>query len=278
MAIAVRAGTPTAVLSKVRAIFVRDAKLALSYRANFLLTLAGTAISVTLAYFISLAAGPNTRLNFGVPGLSYFDYLAINMAFVRFQSTGLTSYAEVVRDNQTAGTLEVTLATPTGLPTIVLSAGLWAFTFSAVQAVIYVVVATFFGLNVSHVNLWALVVILLLTVISSSPLGIIAAAMAVTFNKTGPVDFVVSTTTWVFGGIYLPLTALPPFVQYVGWCLPVTHALGALRAAMHGNSLAETSGDVVWLSVATAVLLPISLWLFALSVRRAKIDGTLGHY
>lgn len=269
---------PFGVLPKATAIFMRDAKLALSYRANFILNLGGVAVSVVIAYFISLAVGSNASARLGIPGLTYFDYLAINLAFVRFQSTALMSFADVMRDGQTSGTLEVTLATPTGLSTLVLSAGLWAFTFTTIQTIIYLVVASFFGLSLTHANMFTLLVALVLTIASSSPLGVLAAAMAVHFNKTGPMDFFVGATTTLFGGIYLPLTALPAIMQWCGWLLPITHALAALRAALSGRTVYEAGSDVLWLTVATMILIPFSLFVFAAAVRRAKVDGTLGHY
>lgn len=278
MAVAVVPDTLERVLAKVRAIFIRDTKLALSYRTNFILQLAGVGVSAVAAYFISLVVGSGSRMNFGSPGMTYFEYLAINLAFQRFQSTGLSTYAEVIRDNQTAGTLEVTLSTPTGLPTIVLSAGLWAFLFSTMQAAVFIAVASLFGLQLTHTNLLTLFVLLLLTVLSSTPLGVIAAAMVIVFKKTGPVDFVMGMAMTIFGGIYIPLSALPVVMQRIGWTLPITHALNGLRAALHGESLTQISAEIVWLSVAITILFPLSLYAFAIAVRHAKFDGTLGQY
>jgi ABC-type polysaccharide/polyol phosphate export permease len=276
--IAVDAPTPQVALAKVWAIFVRDARIALSYRANFFVQLASVAVSVVIAYFISIVAGHSVKVTVGTVTMSYFDYLAVNLAFVRFQSTGVASYAEVIRDSQTAGTLEVTLSTPTSLPIIVLSAGLWAFTFATLQSIVFLAVAMLFGLDLGHVDIATLLVFLVLTMISSSPLGVAAAALAMYFKKTGAIDFAVGTLTMIFGGVYLPLTALPPIMQWIGWSLPITHALGGLRAALAGLSIAQVWGEVVWLLAASMLLLPLALWLFSVSVRRAKIDGTLAQY
>src|SRR5579883_781435 len=87
--IAVDAPTPQVALAKVWAIFVRDARIALSYRANFFVQLASVAVSVVIAYFISIVAGHSVKVTVGTVTMSYFDYLAVNLAFVRFQSTGV---------------------------------------------------------------------------------------------------------------------------------------------------------------------------------------------
>ncbi len=266
------------VAAKASAIFVRDAKLAVSYGANFALVLASVAVSVIMAYFISRAAGRNPHVDFGGPDVTYFGYLAVNLAFVRYQSTALISFADVIRDNQTTGTLEITLATPTGLPTLVLSSGLWAFTFCSLQTAIYLAVAGAFGLSFAHVNLPLLVCVLLLTILCSSPLGVLAAAMAIVFKKTGPIDFFMQTTTMVFGGVYLPISALPHVLAQAAWWFPISHALAAIRVAMGHGTFASIAGDLVWLSVATIVLMPLALYVFVQAVRAAKMDGTLHSY
>jgi ABC-type multidrug transport system permease subunit len=82
----------------------------------------------------------------------------------------------------------------------------------------------------------------------------------------------------LFAGVYVPVTSLPPALQAIGWCLPITHALNGLRAAVAGQSVMQVSSDLFWLSIATMVLLPLSLLVFNHAVKLAKIDGTLAGY
>jgi ABC-type multidrug transport system permease subunit len=68
------------------------------------------------------------------------------------------------------------------------------------------------------------------------------------------------------------------WLQAVSWTLPITHALNGIRGAFHGATLRDLSPDAIWLTVATIVLLPFSLFIFRGAVARAKFDGTLGQY
>lgn len=267
----------TATLHRASAIFVRDARLAFAYPASFWLQWLNIIISIAMAYFLSRLFGANAK--FGFHGAaSYFFFLTVNLAFVRFQQTALMSFAQGIRDAQTAGTLEVILATPTRLPVIVLSAGLWAFGFTALQTAVYLLVATLFGLDLHSANVGAAALFIGLTITCLSTLGVMAAAAVMTFKQVGPLDFLMAGATNLFGGVYFPLAMLPLPLQIVGWLLPITHALNGIRGALHGDSLARLMPDVVWLSIATIILLPVSLVIFGAAVRRAKIDGTLGQY
>jgi ABC-type multidrug transport system permease subunit len=270
---------PASGLAKVGAIFRRDAIVALSYPGNFALQWLGIVVEVVIAWYISrlVPASPNFNPT-GLVAVGYFQFLAINSAFVHFQSAALNSFAESIRDAQLTGTLEIVLATPTRLTTLVLSSAVWSFTFTAMQTGLYLVVAVMFGLDLSHVNFLTTLVFLALTVAAVSPLGVLAAALSMVIKKTGPIEWLSTSSAALFGGVYLPLRSLPYALQIVGWCLPITHALNGFRAAAAGVSLHDAASDAIWLLVASLVLMPFSLWVFAKAVQKARVDGTLSMY
>lgn len=261
-------------LNRACAIFVRDARVATSYRASFVLQVMGTPVSAAVMYFIALAAG-----NAALPGGGhYFDYLAINMAFYGFQSAALLSFGEAIRDSQLAGTLEMVLATPTSIPLLILSAGLWAFTYCGLQTVLFLGTSLAFGLDVTHTNVLTVLAFIGLTIACISPFGVFAASMTMVFKKSGPIEFVFNNSALLFGGIFLPIDKLPHVLQMVSWLLPISHALTGLRAGFRGLPLSALVPEVIWLCIASIVMIPCSLFVFARAVRIARCDGTLGSY
>ncbi|MDB5028384.1 MAG: type transporter [Candidatus Eremiobacteraeota bacterium] len=277
MAAAVRLA-PASTLSKVLAIFRRDAVVALSYPGNFALSWLSIGVEVIIASYISTLVHPSAKFGAGGEVASYFQYVVINFAFVRFQTAALNSFAEAIRDGQLTGTLEVVLATPTSLPVLVLSSGVWSFALTAMQTGMYLLVATFFGLNLSHLNPLTSIVFLILTVAAVSPLGVLAAALSMVIKKTGPVEWISVNSAQLFGGVWVPLASLPVALQFIGWCLPITHALNGFRAAAAGIPLSQAAPDAIWLLVASVILTPFSLWLFVRAVNKARVDGTLAMY
>jgi ABC-2 type transport system permease protein len=268
----------SALLSKMGAIFVRDARCALSYPAYFHSQWISIAVEVAIAYYLSLIVAPSA--SFGANGQtgSYFAYLVISFAFVTFQNNAMLSFAELIREGQTTGTLEAVLATPTSLSLIILGSGLWSFTLTLARVVFYFLLAMCFGLNLHHMNWMTAGVFLVLTIFAVSPIGVFAAAATMVFKKTAPLAFAVNSATSLFGGVYLPLAKLPLLLQMVGWMLPITHALNGFRGALYGASLWDLRTEIAWLLGLTVVLLPTSLYLFARTVARGRHDGTLGQY
>lgn len=265
-------------LYKAGAIFLRDAKLAVSYEASFVVQWVGIFVGIMINYFVASLVQPSEKFGFAGQVGTYFNYLAVNLAFVRFQSTSLQSFAQVIREGQMQGTLEVVLSTPTGLSLIVLSGGLWAMTLTFAQTLVYLGLSIPFGLDLHKTNVLAAAVFLFLTVATLSPLGVMSAAITMVLKQTGPFDFVMTSLAYLFGGVYLPVAVLPHAAQFVAWILPITHALNGLRGAVAGATVRQLLPDALWLGVVTALLLPISLYLFDRAVRVAKIDGTLGQY
>jgi ABC-type multidrug transport system permease subunit len=128
------------------------------------------------------------------------------------------------------------------------------------------------------VNLLTAVIFLVLTVAAVSPLGVLAAALAMVIKKTGPVEWLSYSSASLFGGVYLPLAAMPFGLQVIGWCLPITHSLNGFRAATAGVPIGAVSHDALWLLVASIVLTPLALWIFVRAVNKARVDGTLAMY
>jgi ABC-2 type transport system permease protein len=265
-------------LRKSWAIFVRDARIALAYPMSFCsswISLLGAAVTF---YFISKLVGPSSAFGIGGRVVPYFDYVALNLAFVRFQNVAIHSYQQAMRGAQMLGTVEAMLVTPTGLPLLVLSSGLWAFALTIAQIVFFLGAAALLGLNLSHVDVAATVAFLILTVLAMSPIGVLSAASIMTFKQEAPTALLVGGAASLLGGVLFPVSRLPSALQALSWLLPLTHSLNGLRGAVEGATFWQLRGDALWLSCLTLALLPISLYVFARAVRRAKIDGTLGDY
>jgi ABC-2 type transport system permease protein len=264
--------------SKAGAIFTRDAKLALSYETQFFMQWLAAVAEVVITYFIATMVPPSPRFGFGGREEQFFSYAIVNLAFVNLQTTALMNFSKTVRDGQLQGTLEALLATPTTLPVIILSSALWAFTFTTVTSFLMLAVALPFGLDLRHTNLLTMALFLVLTIAALSPLGVLSAAATMIFKQNAPFDFALSMLSYMFAGVYVPVSLLPHALQAVGWMLPITHALSGFRAAVAGASPAQVGGEITWLLVAIALLVPCSLIVFERAVAYAKSDGTLGAY
>jgi ABC-2 type transport system permease protein len=263
-------------IGKVAAIFVRDARLAATYKLQFALNWVSIAAGVVgLAFMAKLISGSH-QSSFG--GLSYFEYAVINIAFLTLELGALDGCEKVVRNDQVYGTLPAILSTPTSLSVLAIGSTVWSFAFALVQIACYIGFGALFGLRLTHIDPLALVAFILLSVAATIPLGVLSTAMVIVFKQGAPVKFVLSNLATIFAGVLFPVALLPAWMQHISWLLPMTHVLNGVRGAFTGVPIEHLGYDAAWLGVVSIALLPLALLTFRAAVARAKIDGSLSHY
>jgi ABC-2 type transport system permease protein len=91
-------------------------------------------------------------------------------------------------------------------------------------------------------------------------------------------DRIVLGISGLFGGMMYPISMLPGLLRFLARLIPVTYSLEGMRETL----LAGTGWNQLWPSIAAllvfaAILIPSWFIVFAWSLRRTKITGTLTH-
>ncbi len=263
----------------VLAFLRRDWQSERSYRLAFLLSFGGIFFSVAVFFFVARLLGDAAAPFLVEYGGDYFAFVLIGIAFQRYFGVGLTSFAATLRQAQTTGTLEAMLTAPVRLSYIILASSLWSYGLTTLQVVAYLFVGAGF-LGVALVgNYGAAVLVLLLTVLAFSSLGILSASFVMVLKRGDPITWAIGAASTFFGGVYFPVGVLPDWLQWISALLPVTYSLRAMRLALlQGAGLGQLWPDLLVLAVFCAVLLPASLLAFRYAVRRARMEGSLTHY
>lgn len=258
----------------------RDLLMEISYRFGFVLQVLGILFSTTSFYFISQLLAPGASNLLGAYGGNYFSFVLIGMAFTGYQGVALNTFSGVIRSGQVSGTLEALLMTPTRLPTILLSSSLWDFLFTTLRVTIYLAMGVLlFGADLQQANVLSALVILGLTVLAMSGIGILSASFIMVLKRGDPVAFMFSSLSTLLGGVYYPIAVLPGWLRLLAQFFPLTHALEAMRRALlSGAALSALWREIALLTVFAAVLLPLSMLAFRWAVHRARRDGSLTQF
>ena len=265
---------------KALAFLRRDFHQEASYRLSFLLQFFGIFFSVSLFYFVARLLGDAASPYLQAYGGDYFSFVLIGIAFSGYFGVGLSSFANTIRQAQTTGTLEAMLMTPTRVSTVVLCSSIWNYLMTTFRVLVYLALGTLFlGVNLGRGNVLAALLILALTLVTFSGLGIIAASFIMVLKRGDPVTWVFSSLSSLLGGVYYPVTILPGWLQRLSHLLPITYSLRAMRLALlRGYPLSALAPDILALTLFSLILLPLSLLAFRYAVHRAKVDGSLTHY
>lgn len=251
-----------------------------SYRISFLLQFSSIFFSLAVFYYLSLLVGETAEpLLGGVQG-GYFAYALIGLAFASYFNVGLNSFPESLRRAQTTGTLEAMLTTPTPLSTIILASAQWSFLVTTLRVVLFLLIGLPLAkINLQGANFPAAALVLLLTIVVFSSLGILAASFIMVLKRGDPVTWAFGILSTIFGGVYFPVSLLPGWIQTAARFLPITYALNAMRQAMlSGASFSALLEDLAALAGFALLLLPLSLLAFRFAVQRARVEGSLTHY
>lgn len=251
-----------------------------SYKLSFLMQLFGIIISILTFFYISKLVG-NIGVSYLRPyGGNYFSFVLIGIAFYGYLGVSMRSLSESIREGQMLGTLEALLVTQTEISTIILSSSLYSFIWASFRVAVYLLLGVFvFGINMSNANLLGASLILLLTILSFSGLGIISASFIMIVKRGDPISWAFTSVSGLLGGLYYPISVLPGWLQKFSYLLPVTYSLEGMRLALlKGYSLSELMPSILALVIFSIIILPLSILIFGYAVRRAKMDGTLTQY
>lgn len=99
------------------AFFLRDLRQNLSYRLALVLDIASIFFSAATFFFVAQLMGSSVSSKLGGLGTDYFPFVLIGIAFSTYQTAGLTSFSQTLRQEQFLGTLEPVLVSPINIPT-----------------------------------------------------------------------------------------------------------------------------------------------------------------
>lgn len=263
-------------LTKAGAFIQRDFRIARSYQLNFFLTSFNSLFLLAMLSFIGGMVSPDTP---GVGG-NYLAFVLVGYGFYQFFQLALTAFSGVVMMEQMSGRLEAIVATRTEPGLSVILSSVYGYLYALGQLVlIFVVGGLFLGVDLSRADVAATVLAFLLSTLLFTSFGILSAGFIIVLKKGDPLGWVILTLNFVFGGAFFPLERMPDWIRPLADFVPATYALNALRASiLRGEGISELAYPLTVLALATAVLLPLSLKVFDLAVRKAKKEGSLVLY
>ncbi len=257
------------------AVLIRDLRLALSYRLNFLLTAGAGIFSTVLWYYLSAFVSPKAG---PVPG-GYFGYVITGTALLGYVHSALHGFSRRLREDQTTGTLEILVSSPVPPWGLLALSSLWELGARTLEAAFLLAVAGLLGLQTEVAHPWALVPLVILTVTSFAGLGIFAASFLLVFQRGEPVTPFVGSLMALLGGVFFPPELLPSSLALLSRLLPLTWAVEGLRGVLlEGKGTAELGAVLAALGLFTALLLPASLAFFTLALKVARRHGLLTKY
>ena len=266
-------------LYKIFCFLKRDFLIQSSYKTSYLLGWLRNLFTLLPFFFIAKLLGKGLPV-LAESGGDYFSFALIGIMMRHFLGQSLNAFSQSFFSEQAGGTLEAMLLTPTHLPFLFVMISLWDLALSLFSIAIYTFFGVcLFGVQLSWTSFPTTLFILLISTVAFYSLGILSTSFLMIFKKGNPFDLLFGGLSSLLGGVYFPISLLPDWMEKFSLCLPITHALKALRLSLfQGASLQQVAFELAVLGGMALLFFPLSLLSFRWALRRAKEDGSLAHY
>ena len=183
---------------------------------------------------------------------------------------------ETVAWERWEGTIEYTFMAPLARAVHLGGMGLFAVVYGVLRtALLFAVVALFFGLHFHHADFGAALILLAVSSLSFAGLGMVTAVLPlISPEKGAQLGFIAQGFLLVVSGVYYPVSVLPQWMQWLSTISPATYALRGIRAAVLDGTGTRWS-DLWPLLLLGAVSIPLGLAIFRAGERYAKRHGKL---
>lgn len=267
-------------LRKLAAFVRRDFLVAWSYRLSFVTGFLGLLGGALVFYFVGLMVDPSSIPPVDGKRVSYLEFAVVGMTLGGFLQLGLERVSAALRNEQLMGTLESLLSTPTNPATVQVGSVLFDLIFIPVRmAILLTTLALAFGLGLQLDGVPQALVIFVFFMPFVWGLGILAAAITLTFRRgAGVVGLGVAALTLI-SGLYFPVDLLPNWLTKAAEANPLAVAAESLRQALLGGANWDALGsDIVILTPLSLLSFLLGTAAFRLALSRERRLGTLGAY
>lgn len=210
--------------------FIKDLKIALSYRLQFILSLFSVFFSFYFLFiFSSLVDEGANSLLLGYGG-NYFKFLFFGIIVAEISNVFLNTMPDTLRMYQRTGIFEELMLNGKNEISIILASLLYPVFRLIVRIFIYIFIYEFFIYEsvLSNLNQFSYLAIILF-IFSLIGLSLIGVSLTIFLKGSGIVPQAYLLLSSILCGVAFPIELLPSILQIVSELFPTTHFLFIIR-------------------------------------------------
>jgi len=198
--------------------------------------------------------------------ITYIDFIAPGIIIFGLLILIPTSARIMVKDKET-GFLSRLLTTPARPADFILGYSLCLVFIAIVQIIIFIITASWFGMDIVG-SLWLAFLILILTGLSSIGIGMVIASLSKSENQAEPLCWLFSMPLAMLSGCWFSTEIMPSSLRNIANAFPYAHAINASRGVLiRGVGFEAITGDFLFLVGWAVVIFSIGIMLFRRTMR-----------
>jgi ABC-2 type transport system permease protein len=270
---------PLAEVRKLGAFLRREWLVASSDRLAHISDAAAVGVGVVMFALVGRMVDPAVLPVIAGERTTYMEFAAVGIVLGAFIQVSMARVARAIEDEQSRGTLESLLATPTATSTIFLGSVIYDFVYVPVRTGLFLIaIVLMFGLDYRLEGALPAALYLLAFLPFVWGLGMVSAAITLTFRR-GAGLFTIAVTMFTVGaGIYFPLAVLPQPAEAIAPYNPIWVAATGMREAFLTGSWGFLDPKILALPLFSVLALSLGVLAIRLALRREREHGSLALY
>jgi len=254
-------------------------RTAKSYRLSFVVSFVSLLVTIIPVYFVATALQPFMSPVIAEEGREYFGFVLLGTIMLAIISPALTSFGSAVSGGLSSGFFEALLVTPTPLSALLIGQTGYAFAWSLARVTLLMIAGAVLGVDIHWLRVPEALLFFGLAILAYSGIGLVGAALIVSFRTSAAVPQAVLVLSTVIGGVYFPTSVLPASVVPIAEWVPLTGALRAMRQTLLlGYPLSSVVDDLMSSVFLAAVCLAIGVLSVRWAFGYARRAGSLAQY
>ena len=261
--------------------FLKDFRIAISYKAQFLFSIISILLTVFAFFLISQLIDSGNSIHLEQYD-SYMFFLIFGVISSEISMILITNSSINIIEMQLTGIFEELIASGRNISEIILSTFMYPILWLIIRILIYVFAANYIfnvSIHLDNISFISLAAVLFF-VVSMIGIGLVSISSIITIKSGNYLGTVYLTISSVFGGVAYPTSVLPDKIAFISEFLPTTHFLDIFRMdAMTANlSFSEISHNFTILFFLSLIFISLGLYLLKISIKIAKKHGSLLFY
>lgn len=259
-------------MNKVFAVFLKDFRLAMSYKINFVMIFISPLISMLLLFLIitSIMNTNESHLN-----LESFRSIFYGIIFIDLSFVVISSLPRLINEYRLQGILEETFLSSDLY--VIFSSFAWIFVIFSFKSFVYFLIGSLiFKISFLQDMLFIKIVIILLpTFFALMGLSIISASYTIINLKSNAVQTIIMIGSSFLSGAFFPTKLLPDILFQISHIIPITYSINLIKNIHEFSFFSLELLALVLLAIALNFL---GYFLVKKSIAKAKKDGMLIYF
>jgi ABC-2 type transport system permease protein len=205
-------------------------------------------------------------------------FLLLGTLVWAYLSAVLDDISLVITWERWEGTIEHTLMAPVPRWVHLVGMAVFGVLHAIVRTLlIFLIALPFFSVDFGSADWLSAALVIAVGSVSIAGLGILAGVLPLLYPERGTqMSFMVQAAVLLISGVYYSVDVLPGWLQLFSYGSPATYVLDGIRGALiDGDGVGDSLGTLAILAVFGALLMPLSIGVFAVAERWAKKTGKL---